>query len=137
MTEKDYGLIPERISWEQGIDGERSMQVAGCHVVRAADVPRGGPQVLARTENLAMYVRTFGEGGGEDGLHHHDDDALWLVLRGRATFRSRDGALLGDLGAHEGVVVPSGTPYRFVCTEPATLARVAARAGSSPAATMS
>ncbi len=50
MTEKDYGLVPERISWEQRIDGERSMQVAGCHVVRAADVPPGGPQVLARTE---------------------------------------------------------------------------------------
>ena len=60
MTEKDYGLVPERISWEQRIDDERSTQVAGCHVVRAADVPPGGPQVLARTENLAMYVRTFG-----------------------------------------------------------------------------
>jgi mannose-6-phosphate isomerase-like protein (cupin superfamily) len=131
MTEKDYGLVPERISWGQPIDGERSMQVAGCHVGHAADVPAGGPQVLARTENLAMYVRTFGEGGGEDGLHHHDDDALWFVLRGRATFRSRDGVLLGDLGAHEGVVVPCGTSYRFVCTEPATLARVAARASTT------
>ena len=137
MTEKDYGLVPERTSWEQSIDEGRSMQVAGCQVVRATDVPPGGPKVLARTEQLAMYVRSFAAGGGEDGLHHHDDDALWLVLHGRVTFRSRDGVLLGDLGAHDGVVIPHGTSYRFVCNEPATLARVAARAGSSPAAAMS
>ena len=82
-----------------------------------------------------MYVRTFGEGGGEDGLHHHDDDALWFVYAAGQRSVPRDGVLLSDVGAHEGVVVPAGTSYRFVCTEPATLARVA-RAATTTRRTM-
>jgi hypothetical protein len=41
---------------------------------------------LARSSALSLYVRAFGDGGGEDGLHAHPDDAIWLVLQGHASF---------------------------------------------------
>ena len=53
---------------------------------------------LARTTALSLYVRAFADGGGEDGLHAHPDDAIWLVLEGHASFFGENGRALGELG---------------------------------------
>ncbi len=72
-------------------------------------------------------MRTFADGAGENGLHSHDDDAIWLVLAGRAEFHTFDDVLLGMANVGGGVLVPAGTAYRFVCHGRSTLMRVAAR----------
>jgi mannose-6-phosphate isomerase-like protein (cupin superfamily) len=132
MAERNYGVIYDTVSWDLAIDQERTSTVAGCQVFRAApDMYAGGPHAMARTDNLALYTRTFNDGGGENGLHSHDDDAVWFVISGRATFHAEGGTLLGELHASDGLLVPAGTSYRFVCRGQTTLARVACRPASA------
>jgi len=129
MAEKNYGEIYDTVSWERAMDQARTATVAGCQTFRATpDDEPGGPHALARTDALAIYARTFADGGGENGLHSHPDDAAWVVVAGHASFYAEAGAVLGELFASDGLLVPSGTSYRFVCHGPTTLMRVAARA---------
>jgi mannose-6-phosphate isomerase-like protein (cupin superfamily) len=131
MAEKDFGLIHDRFSWDVEIDASRAQTVHGCQVFHASadsDPDPGPPEVLARSSSLSSYTRTFAAGTGENGLHSHDDDAIWMVLDGRAQFFAPADRLLGDLGEHGAVLVPAGTSYRFVCQGRTTLMRVAARA---------
>jgi mannose-6-phosphate isomerase-like protein (cupin superfamily) len=81
---------------------------------------------LARSSALSLYVRAFGDGGGEDGLHAHPDDAIWLVLQGHASFFGEGRRLLGELGPHEGILVPALATYRFRCRGETLIARFAA-----------
>jgi mannose-6-phosphate isomerase-like protein (cupin superfamily) len=128
MGEKNYGLIYDHVSWESVLDPERHTTIAGCQVFRGGpDQEPGGPHALARTDSLALYLRSFADGGGENGLHSHDDDAIWLVVVGQATFYAEGGVLLGELETNDGLLVPAGTSYRFSCHGPTTMARVAAR----------
>ncbi len=71
---------------------------------------------LARTTALSLYVRAFADGGGEDGLHAHPADAIWLVLEGHASFFGENGRALGELGPRDGMLVPALASYRFRCT---------------------
>jgi mannose-6-phosphate isomerase-like protein (cupin superfamily) len=128
--EKDYGLIYDVVSWQRPIDTERASSVAGCQVFSALGDPQpGGPQSLARTRALAIYERTFAEGGGENGLHSHDDDAIWMVASGSASFFTSSDQPLGEVATGGGILVPAGTAYRFVCHGTTTMRRVAARTG--------
>jgi mannose-6-phosphate isomerase-like protein (cupin superfamily) len=53
-------------------------------------------------------------GGGETNLHAHTaEDAVWLVLSGRARFYTTNDELVGDLGPFEGLTIPRGAPYWF------------------------
>ena len=81
---------------------------------------------LARSSALSLYVRAFGDGGGEDGLHAHPDDAIWLVLQGHASFFGEGRRPLGELGPHEGILVPALATYRFRCRGETLIARFAA-----------
>jgi mannose-6-phosphate isomerase-like protein (cupin superfamily) len=127
MTEKYHGIIHDTVSWENDVDPTRAAATAGCQVFDASpDSTAAGHRVLARSANLAAYMRTFADGAGENGLHSHDDDGIWMVVEGRATFHTADGVELGVADAAHGVLVPAGTPYRFVCSGLTTLVRVAA-----------
>ena len=48
------------------------------------------------------------------------------MLGGRAKFLGEDDVVLADLGKYEGVLVPHGTRYHFVCDgdEPLEILRV-------------
>lgn len=57
--------------------------------------------------------------GGENALHSHAiEDHVFLILQGEATFHFGDGSTK-QVRAFEGVVVPSGTLYRFHANESA------------------
>ena len=75
---------------------------------------------------MSLYVRAFADGGGEDGLHAHPDDAIWLVLEGHVSFFGEGGRPLGELGPHQGILVPALASYRFRCTGASLLARFGA-----------
>lgn len=127
-AERNHGVIPDRSAWDLPLDGATATEAGGTQVFRAVrdQEARPGIRALARTAGLGMYARAFEDGGGENGLHSHPDDAIWLVLQGRATFFAEGGHVLGDLGPHDGILVPGLTSYRFVCTGPSLLARLSA-----------
>jgi mannose-6-phosphate isomerase-like protein (cupin superfamily) len=128
VSEKDYGLIPDRLAWELPLSDATSL--AGPFQAFATPDADGssGATALARSTNLGVYSRRFARGSGENGLHSHDQDAIWLVLEGMAEFHDQAGALIATLGAGHGVMVRALTSYRFVCREPSHLLRFAAAA---------
>src|SRR5262245_3165924 len=76
---------------------------------------------LARTDILFADVQILKD-GGETNLHSHSHlDGFWLVLGGRARFYGEGGALIADLGRHEGVLLPRGTKYWFESVGPEPL----------------
>ncbi len=56
---------------------------------------------------------------------HPHEDHMFIVLQGSAEFHGADGELAA-LGAHEGIMLPKGSYYRFHATsvEPLVLLRV-------------
>jgi len=68
---------------------------------------------FVRTPNVRVQVQVVTE-GGENNLHYHtNSDGVWMVLRGRAKFYGAGDKLLGELGEHEGIVIPGGARYWF------------------------
>jgi mannose-6-phosphate isomerase-like protein (cupin superfamily) len=68
---------------------------------------------LARTDHLFADVQVITQ-GGETNLHSHSHlDGFWFVLSGRARFYGEGDRVLGELGKHEGILLPRGTPYWF------------------------
>jgi mannose-6-phosphate isomerase-like protein (cupin superfamily) len=94
--------------------------------LRAELVEKGRTnQVVADTGNMWVNLKVYA-GGGENGLHNHtDQDHFHLVLRGSARFFGPRGETK-DVGPYEGVMLPSGSFYRFNATskEPLILLRV-------------
>lgn len=83
--------------------------------------------VLAATPRLNAVLKTYA-GGGENELHAHtNEDHLFVVLQGAATFRGPRGQER-VVGRHGGVIPPSGVVYRFTAHEgePLVPLRVAA-----------
>jgi mannose-6-phosphate isomerase-like protein (cupin superfamily) len=77
--------------------------------------------MLGRTDRLRTVVQVVKE-GGENNLHYHtNSDTLWMVLKGRARFYGVGDRPLGDLGPHEGIVIPGGARYWFEKVGPETL----------------
>jgi hypothetical protein len=125
MSERNYGLITDRLAWDLPLTGLTSLR--GPFQVFSASGPTGapGPFALARTDGIGVYRRWFPEGGGENGLHSHGQSAAWFVVDGRAQFYQEGGELIATLDAHQGVMVPESVPYRFICLEPSLLLRFA------------
>lgn len=83
---------------------------------------------IAETDLMKASVHVV-RNGGETNLHaHNGEDSLWFVVGGRVAFYDENGARC-ELGAHEGIVFPSGTKYWFesVGSEPLEILRVGAR----------
>jgi mannose-6-phosphate isomerase-like protein (cupin superfamily) len=126
-AETNYGVIPDRLAWELPLDARATRELEPFQVFTAGRPDVGENKVrvrpLARTSGLGLYVRAFPDGGGENGLHAHADDAIWLVLDGQATFFGEGGRALGELQQHQGILVPRLASYRFRCTGPTLMAR--------------
>ena len=83
---------------------------------------------LCRTDRLIADVQILKE-GGETNLHSHSHlDGFWFVLSGRVRFYGEGDQVLGDLGKHEGILLPRGTKYWFesVGSEPLELLQIEA-----------
>ena len=130
MSETNYGVIADRLAWEMPLNATATIESPPFQIftTTAPEESEHALRVrpLARSTALSLYVRAFDDGGGEDGLHAHADDAIWLVLEGRASFFGENGRALGTLGPHEGILVPAFASYRFRCTGESLIARFAA-----------
>ena len=94
-----------------------------------AQLPEQGRtnQVMAASSQLNVVLKTYAS-GGENELHAHtNEDHMFVVMQGRATFYGPGGELR-VVNLHEGVVLPRGVLYRFVANgpEPLVLLRVGA-----------
>ena len=96
--------------------------------LRAEMVKQGRTnQIVAKTDSMTLNLKVYAS-GGENGLHNHtDEDHFHLVLQGSARFFGPRGETL-DCGPYEGIMLPSGSFYRFnaTSTEPLVILRVGA-----------
>lgn len=69
--------------------------------------------LAGQTDLLRGMIQVVTE-GGENNLHYHAKvDAFWMVLKGRAKFYGPNDELLGEVGPHEGLVIPRNARYWF------------------------
>jgi quercetin dioxygenase-like cupin family protein len=124
MAEKNYGHFPDRLAWDLALGPATRVDDDGFQVFASdqADITAKA-SALARTDELGVYIGRFPAGGGENGLHSHPGDSVWVVLSGAASFWAADSRLLGELGPAAGVMVPGGAPYRFLCSEDSVIMR--------------
>jgi mannose-6-phosphate isomerase-like protein (cupin superfamily) len=84
---------------------------------------------LCRSSLIRADVQVLPAHGGANNLHSHTgNDGFWFVLNGRVRFYDENDTVVGDLGRHEGMLVPHDTPYWFESAgdEPLELLHVAA-----------
>jgi mannose-6-phosphate isomerase-like protein (cupin superfamily) len=84
---------------------------------------------LASSEKMWVVLKTYAQ-DGENELHAHpNEDHVFVVLQGQASFRGPRGEER-TIGVNEGVLLPHGTFYWFkaVGTEPLVMLRVASAA---------
>lgn len=96
-----------------------------------AKLPKQGRtnQVLAATAHMSVVLKTYA-GGGENELHAHtNEDHVFLILQGAATFYGPRGETR-HVTKHDCVLVPRGALYRFQADERAE-ALVMVRIGSA------
>jgi mannose-6-phosphate isomerase-like protein (cupin superfamily) len=68
--------------------------------------------LLAKAPSLWAHVKVYAS-GGENGVHAHpDEDHLFVVLAGEATFVGPDQSET-VVGSYEGMMVPRGAAYAF------------------------
>ena len=68
---------------------------------------------LAKTDLISASVQVVAT-GGETNLHNHPaNDAVWLVLAGRAKFYTEGDREVATLGPYEGLLIPRGAKYWF------------------------
>ena len=82
---------------------------------------------LAKSDLVTAVVQTI-RTGGEQELHSHaGSDAIYFVLSGHVKFRGLND-MVANLGPHEGIFVPRGTPYCFEITggQPAEILQIGA-----------
>ena len=72
-----------------------------------------GALALARGRHASLCVVSQPPGAPEAGPAAYDDDAIWLVLAGEATFRNEDGQEVAHLGHQQGLLTPKGEPYSY------------------------
>jgi mannose-6-phosphate isomerase-like protein (cupin superfamily) len=86
--------------------------------------------LLARTDVLAAHIKVYAE-GGENTIHTHtQEDHLFVILAGEATFHLGKEEQIQVLHKYEGVIIPSGSYYWFVSSgeENLVLLRIGAKA---------
>lgn len=123
MTEKFYGHFPDRVAWDLPIS-DTTAELEGGFQAFTGNIT-GKSAALARSGELGLSITRYRAEGGENGLHSHPGDSIWYVVEGAATFWAADSVLLAELGAHDGIMVPGGAPYRFQCTADSVLLRFA------------
>ena len=75
-----------------------------------------GATLLAATERMWVNLKTYAE-GGENVLHAHtNEDHVFIVLHGEATFYGADGEV-ATLGKNQGILLPQGVAYYFHAVE--------------------
>lgn len=87
-------------------------------------------ELLARTNVLAAHIKVYAE-GGENAIHAHtQEDHLFVILGGEATFHLGHDDQVKVLRKHEGVIIPANSFYWFVSSgdENLILLRVGAKA---------
>jgi len=68
---------------------------------------------LARTDLISAGVQVIAS-GGETNLHAHGgEDAIWLVMQGKARFYTTGDEVVATLNQHEALVIPREVPYWF------------------------
>jgi mannose-6-phosphate isomerase-like protein (cupin superfamily) len=68
---------------------------------------------LVRSDLVRLNVQIVKE-GGENNLHYHTGgDNCWMVLKGAARFYGAGDTLIGELGPHDGILLPGGSRYWF------------------------
>ena len=86
--------------------------------------------MLAKSNLMIAHIKVYAE-GGENALHaHSQEDHLFVILAGEATFHLGADDRISVLGKHEGVIIPAGSFYWFVSSgsENLVLLRVGAKA---------
>lgn len=85
--------------------------------------------ILAETDRMTVAIKVYAE-GGENALHAHpEEDHVFVVLQGEATYHDGAGGA-HVLGRHQGVLVERGVLYRFESTGSEPLVLLRAGAGS-------
>ena len=90
--------------------------------------------LLAKADLLYTHIKVYAE-GGENGLHAHpNEEHLFVVLQGEATFHTGVEEQKRVVGKHEGIMLPKGVFYRFETSsdEPLVLLRVGAQPADLP-----
>ena len=121
-VEKDYGHLPSRLAWDLPLAESTVTHSDGFQVFRSSQV-HSKTSPLSRTDELGVYAARYRAGGGENGLHSHPGDSIWLLLSGAVTFWTRNSAVVAQLQPLDGVMVPHDMKYRFQCTEDSVLLR--------------
>jgi len=92
--------------------------------------------LLAAANGVTFHMHCYGPKGGENGLHAHmEEDHIFVVLQGEASFSGLNGAL-PVLHKNQALVLPKGCFYSFSneSDEPLVMIRFGASAkpGESP-----
>ena len=70
-------------------------------------------KLLAETENCTFRIHCYASGTGENALHAHmNEDHIFVVLKGTATFGGLDGEI-AKLSKNNAIVLPKGCFYQF------------------------
>lgn len=76
---------------------------------------------LMRGEALSLGVQVIAD-GGETNLHaHKGNEAIWVVLNGRARFYTTEERVVTELGQYECLYIPESIPYWFESASPDNL----------------
>lgn len=90
-------------------------------------------QILAATSHLSVVLKTYAS-GGENGLHAHtNEDHVFLILQGGATFHGPNGEAR-HVARNDCVLVPRDSLYWFAAdegAEPLVMARIGATVDAS------
>ena len=84
-----------------------------------------GQAMLCATDRMWANLKVYAS-GGENVLHAHtNEDHMFLILQGSATFHDPDDKEI-SLGRNEGILLPRGTSYSFTADvgEPLVMLRV-------------
>jgi mannose-6-phosphate isomerase-like protein (cupin superfamily) len=68
---------------------------------------------LAKTETFWCAIKVYAEGGENTAHTHTEEDHVFVVLQGQATFHINQPEETTVVNAHEGVLVPHGAYYWF------------------------
>ena len=85
--------------------------------------------LLAKTDLLAAHLKVYAA-GGENAIHtHSQEDHMFVILAGEATFRLGPTEKVRVLRKHDGIMIPSGSYYWFLSSgdENLVLLRVGAK----------
>ncbi len=70
-------------------------------------------KLLAETDYSTFRIHCYATGTGENAVHAHlDEDHIFVVLQGTATFSGLNGEI-AKLGKNNAIVLPKGCFYQF------------------------